>query len=599
MNGAPFSAGRPFPPDRAPDRGPPRTMPWERERERQRGQNRVGRGGAEQRHRNQPRNGGRRDNQTRRRRRDNKEDANDNRRKRTRRSKTRSCSGSSSQSQQSRSRSPSPSYSTHTRSYTESEYSRSHSRSHSQSHSHSSRSHSPSHSRSLSADRSSSRSVSPLSPCSPTSSPTREETITVCKPTLEEEDVKSLLERIFNSQHQLEAFNVNTTSLTDDDIHSITEELQGCSNLSSINWNNTPLTEKSIHSILNCCNGRQQLQTLCLPRTSLEVAHVTKIAEYLTKHPELSHLDLSNNQLESQSFIVLLQSIMGNSKLSNLKLYSDEWPSTFSLGTPAAIHLADLIAPPRSLALVQLDLSGLFRHVAEHAFLLLEGLKHCTTLEHLALDNSSLDVSGAHMLSRALQALSSQRGSALVSLSLAHNQLGDDGARILFDAIVAYASLQELNLTNNNITTKGTSNYLGQLLEAGSLKLSKLDLSDNPIMDNAKLCTRLKFSLWSHYSFSPKTVAHHVPEMNATLSQEFQDIALTTACCLRRWLTDNPDLPSVLFTTIMGYYPMQPSFCPYYDALPGDALPNQEFVSLLPAEDQVLEPASSARTHPI
>eukprot|EP00899_Mesostigma_viride_P009368 jgi/Mesvir1/18432/Mv14298-RA.1 len=225
-----------------------------------------------------------------------------------------------------------------------------------------------------------------------------------------------------------------------------------------------------------------------------------KLAGALVVNDQLTRLNLRRNDISDAGAILIAKALMCNRKLTSLDLsfndISDDAAGAFGecLETNSSL---------KSLALIGNALLG-----DKGAQALASGLALNTTLEQLDLSNCSISNAGALHITCALQ---SNHSSALTSIQLSYNRLGDAAARSLSKLVAAEdcplrflrligceigdvgavalahaltinlrCQLRELNLCNNNdIGNLGANAFASALRVNPTLRL--LDLGDSGI----------------------------------------------------------------------------------------------------------------------
>lgn len=221
------------------------------------------------------------------------------------------------------------------------------------------------------------------------------------------------------------------------------------------------------------------------------------LSTVLASHPEVTELDLSGCSLTERGLEVL-ESIIRDTKLDTLVLRNVVLSESALRGllqscqASTSLHALDLsglgdslVDPPidylpiivawlsENSTITRLDISGVRRAQTPLAGLA-AALKDHPSLRHLDLSYNLLTENSIAELAPSLQ-----ENTRLESLSLSHNDVGDDGAKILVDAIVK-SNLRSLNLSSFGIAEKEGSKDIAQLLSHNNT-LTHLNLSENRI----------------------------------------------------------------------------------------------------------------------
>ena len=199
------------------------------------------------------------------------------------------------------------------------------------------------------------------------------------------------------------------------------------------------------------CLSRESLQCLCrsptvgvltLKRLNLSSLVPDFLIE-LERNPVMTSLSLECNQLTMESGFAIAHLIEANSSLSYLNLGYN-------------------LLPDECGVLIAMSLLG--NTVLKHLDMSANGLRGrtCTALASV-LGNDNI-----------------QAGSALEYLSLAQNQLGDEGCKTIATGLANNTRLQVLTLAETNIQDDGCLE-LANVLAENRVSLTRLNLSDNKV----------------------------------------------------------------------------------------------------------------------
>jgi len=232
-----------------------------------------------------------------------------------------------------------------------------------------------------------------------------------------------------------------------------------------------------------------RLTTLDLPGKGLGVVEAMVLADLLTVMASPTALSLRENGLDDEGVTTLCEALQ-NSQVQELDL------SDTDIGTNGLKAVADMIAVVSSLT--SLSLGG--RNVIgdDGAAVIARALKNSKTC-----NLASLNLSGEHGTANQIGAVGARGlaeyisvSASLTILSIQDNFLGDDGTKLLCDALSqsTVTNIEELNFYENNIEWAG-ARAVGQMA-AVVASLTKINLSANFLGDRGviALCDALKNS---------------------------------------------------------------------------------------------------------
>ena len=160
------------------------------------------------------------------------------------------------------------------------------------------------------------------------------------------------------------------------------------------------------------------------------------------------------------------------------------------IGDDGAKALADSLKHCNSLQTLNLESNKIG---ADGAKALTDGLKHCNSLQTLNLEKNYIGADGAKALADGLKHCIS-----LQTLNLEWNNIGADGAKALTDGLKHCNSLQTLNLEWNNIGADGAKALADSLKHCNSLQTLNLERNNigddgaKALADGLKHCNSLQ-----------------------------------------------------------------------------------------------------------
>ncbi|KAL7555366.1 hypothetical protein ACA910_020236 [Epithemia clementina (nom. ined.)] len=204
--------------------------------------------------------------------------------------------------------------------------------------------------------------------------------------------------------------------------------------------------------VRRCETNQICLQKLSLANNGLTSESGESLAKILDIVGSLRELDLSDNKVEADGLKKLARALATERcTLRTLNLFNNH------LGKGCVKQLAIILLRNRSITSLNLGKNRLNN-------------KKCITELSNALCHNEF----------------------LQRLDLSQNKMGNAGATQLADILNPHKSscpLQELNLTNNNLTDSGVEHIIGTMIGCGNTRLEKLVLSHNKLTsDGVKYC---------------------------------------------------------------------------------------------------------------
>ena len=274
------------------------------------------------------------------------------------------------------------------------------------------------------------------------------------------------------------------------------------------------------------CGVLGQLESLCclrLPWTGISDIGAVALAEGLKGHTRLTELDIGHNKITLVGISALAPVIRANKiqylNISGNKIdgscddlalaIADCGETLQSLNICSTIGLLvkgvlnQMKNKMRRLVILDISYNAIDSQGIEY---LSESLKYCHQLVELNVFRTGIDSHGVVLLSESLQ-----HCSQLVKLNICYNDIGTQGMLSLANTLVKYCNnLQELDLSENNITSEGVPAIVYVLTNCCFLKELRLSYNKIDIEGAASLVEGWKHSsvlrvslcgcFWSHES---------------------------------------------------------------------------------------------------
>ncbi|CAF0898511.1 unnamed protein product [Rotaria sordida] len=300
------------------------------------------------------------------------------------------------------------------------------------------------------AIKSMSRSASPSSDTDVTSSRRRKEFNSRC---LSSQIVKSdamtyttrpyrnkILQELMNTDQKKESIRFPQQPVNMDDMKLISDELISNKWWKIIYMWKAYLEEKHLASFLCAIESNSTILCLSLDWNQLGDDGASLMADLLQSNTTLRSVYLNANRISAIGARELADMLHVNTTLTHLELTSN------SIGDSGVIAIA-------------------------------RALQENRTLQALNLSQTDMTLDGVQQLANMLEL-----NTTLKVLRIKHNDLGDEGVMIIARALTRNSTLSTLDLSTNNVTHIG-ANAMAFVLQQDETALSSLIMNENPIGD--------------------------------------------------------------------------------------------------------------------
>ena len=331
------------------------------------------------------------------------------------------------------------------------------------------------------------------------------------------------------------------------------------------------------------CHFAQSLCKLDISYNSIESTGASAVADALNHCTHLEELTVSHNNIKKDGACVLAGSFCHYAQsLRKLDISNNDIKNTGASAVANALnhctHLEELTVSHNNIkkdgarvlarsfchygqSLRKLDISN--NNIGSTgASAVADALNHCTHLEELTVSHNELKMDGARVLARSfchyaqslrkLDISNNSIGSTCASavadalnhcthleeLTVSHNELKMDGARVLASSFCHYAqSLRKLDISNNTIDTYAIASELQHCVNLRELYMSYNEINAHSFAVALKHCTNLCILDISHNYIGRNEVDAIAEALNhcthlEVLNIGFNDIRDDGACSL-------------------------------------------------------------------
>ncbi len=262
---------------------------------------------------------------------------------------------------------------------------------------------------------------------------------------------------VINDNSLPPAFSSGTTSKSNLEMNknSTTMNLNNLTTLTKFAITNNNITDKAADDIAAVISCNTHLQELDVGSNDLQASGIIKISRGLQMISSLIKLCINHNNITDEAADDIAAAISCNTHLQELDLGSND------------LQASGIIKISRSLqkiiSLIKLYINH--NNITDEAADDIAAVISCNTqLQELHLDSNDLQASGIIKISRSLQKISS-----LIKLYINHNNITDEAADDIADAISCNTQLQQLHLGSNDFETSGIIKISRSLQKISSL----------------------------------------------------------------------------------------------------------------------------------
>lgn len=204
--------------------------------------------------------------------------------------------------------------------------------------------------------------------------------------------------------------------------------------------------QSNIKSLFNALQSNQYITCLSLESNNLKLSSINALAKFLQNNKTIKTLILNKTDLNRTKISILCVALINNTTLQTLCLNNN------NLKSDSAFEISKLLKVNSTITRLALNKNKIgnigVKYLANNNLTLLD------------LNNNNISLEGIRYLANMLD----NEECRLISLYLIANDIGDEGALLLANALKTNDRLQYLYIKYSNITNNGL-NYLIEMLE--------------------------------------------------------------------------------------------------------------------------------------
>ncbi|CAF1146441.1 unnamed protein product [Didymodactylos carnosus] len=231
------------------------------------------------------------------------------------------------------------------------------------------------------------------------------------------------------------------TKLKGYDISLITELLTTNQTITELNLSRNSIEDNGSIEISNILKFSKYLKILNIGSNQISQQGILKIADTLTTNKILNSLNIESNPIGNLGIKYICHTLSSNQHLTTLNIWKTE------INNDGAEFIAIMLTNNQTLTYLQM---GCNKIDDKGIKLVANALKKNKILTNLLIGYCEIGIKGAKYLAEIFQT-----NSTLMVLDLCHNQIMDDGAIAIIDALnLNDYSYMELDITRNDISNE-------------------------------------------------------------------------------------------------------------------------------------------------
>ncbi|EAY09598.1 Leucine Rich Repeat family protein [Trichomonas vaginalis G3] len=227
---------------------------------------------------------------------------------------------------------------------------------------------------------------------------------------------------------------------------------------------------KATEVICSLILNHPHIRSINLSGNSIGNKGATSIAQFLLQTTKIISLDLSSNAILDKGLYAIFYALKSNPSVISLKIGSTSSVARNSVGQSAAKELASTLSMNQVLSELDLSMAKITCDLMIH---ISKGLELNHSLQVLNISNNNICSKGCR---KVLQAI---LNSNIVDLNISNNAIKDDIAPDFIKYISKNKSIKRLNISNNQLTKAFTKAITPAF--ANYSELIEFNLSHNPL----------------------------------------------------------------------------------------------------------------------
>ncbi|OHS92792.1 hypothetical protein TRFO_40913 [Tritrichomonas foetus] len=234
---------------------------------------------------------------------------------------------------------------------------------------------------------------------------------------------------------------------------------------------NSSLGPKAASVLAKVAMNHQNFRILNFAGNSFGNEGAIQFSEFIRLTKTVVSIDLSSNLFTDVGFQSIMRAMNENNSIVDLYIGSSSGVARNTIGIHGISELSKMLMTNRILSLIDLSMTEIS---SENIEPLAFGLMNNHTLQTLNLSNNNLRSKGAIIIINAC------KDSSLHELNISNNHITDDVSPHFASFLIENKTLKQLNLSGNNLTQKFTSSISVSLASADCY-IKELNLSRNPL----------------------------------------------------------------------------------------------------------------------
>ena len=296
----------------------------------------------------------------------------------------------------------------------------------------------------------------------------------------------------------LQELNISKNEITSEGVKKMAQVIQVNTTLKHLDLSINKIVDYGAYLLSDGLKSNISLQELNISHNGITNKGIKKITEAIQTNLTLLNINISKNHISIEGLVYFMEAVKNNCTLQVVNItHNNVTRSGFTsikqcienLQHPIQIFaswneitesgkLVTKISTSCAPDNIEDDVWSFDEYNADHLVMCLsECLKEDYTLQKLDLSHNNITNEGAKMIGEAIKV-----NKTIQKLDITGNSISDDGAAAISDGLNYNFSLQELNMSYNKITSEGAK-IIGEAIKVNKT-LQKLKINDNSISDD-------------------------------------------------------------------------------------------------------------------